>query len=161
MRQTAVFVMLLATGLVTELRAQAPTPDSLARLVVHRFATATPQAFDSVDPDPLGRAVVETAVDRHFVRAPGLARVLVAGPDRAVLLLTAIVREPGTASGLEAGGDQTNRVRRFSGLYEAVRTGGTWALARQIPFDSTNEIRAQTIHVALTPGGLSRIRDTL
>jgi hypothetical protein len=32
---------------------------------------------------------------------------------------------------------------------------------RQIPFDTTNAILAQALHVALTPGGVTRIRDTL
>jgi hypothetical protein len=141
--------------------AQAPTPDSLARLVVHQFATATPAAFDSVDPDALGRTVVRTAAERHLIREPGLARVLLADSRRAFLLITGTLRDTGAASGLETGGDQTNRVRRFSGVYEAVRGAGGWALTRQIPFDSTNWIRAQTLSVTLHPGGPTRIRDTL
>ena len=163
MRQTAVCVALLASIGITpsHARAQAPTPDSLARLVLHRFATGTPEAFDSVDPDPLGRAVVRTSIERHLIREPGVARVVVDGPQRAVLLLTATVRDTGSASGLETGGDQTNRVRRFSGFYEAVRSGDAWTLVRQIPFDSTNWIRAQTLHVALVPRQPVRVRDTL
>jgi hypothetical protein len=139
----------------------APTPDSLARLVVAQFATATPEAFDSVDPDPLGRAVVRSAIDRHLRRAPGLARVLSVDGGHAILLLTGSVREPDAAPGMTAGGDETNRVRRFSGVYEAVRVGDAWSLARQVPFDSANWIRTQRLRVSLVPGDTTRVRDTL
>jgi hypothetical protein len=138
----------------------APTPDSLARLVLARFASGTTVAFDSVYPDPLGRTVVEAAVRRKAAREAGLHRVLWASPERAVLLITGTVRA-GRGAGLGTGGDETNLVRRFSGLYEAARSGGSWMLTRQIPLDTANFIRAQTLHVALTPGTESRIVDTL
>ena len=47
----------------------APTPDSLARLVMSRFASATPDAFDSVYVDPLGRHGEPTSSARSG-RAP-------------------------------------------------------------------------------------------
>src|SRR5271167_1052548 len=80
MRQTAVSAALLAWSVLVASAAagQAPTPDSLGRLVVGRFADATPAAFDSVDPDPLGRALIRSAIDRHLVRGRGLTRVLAA-----------------------------------------------------------------------------------
>jgi Peptidase family M1 domain len=163
MRQTAVSAALLASSVLVASAAagQAPTPDSLARLVVGRFAEATPAAFDSVDPDPLGRALIRSAIDRHLVRGRGLTRVLAADPQQAILLLTATVGEPGSATGVSTGGDQTNRVRRFSGLYTAVRTGDAWTLARRVPFDSANWIRAQHLHVALAPGQATHVLDTL
>jgi hypothetical protein len=163
MRQTAVSAALLAWIVLVAPAAggQAPSPDSLGRLVVGRFATATPAAFDSVDPDPLGRALVRSAIDRHLIRAPGLARVIAADPQHAILLLTGTVSEPGTATGVSTGGDQTNRVRRFSGLYAATRTGETWTLTRRVPFDSANWIRAQRLQVALAPGHATHVRDTL
>jgi hypothetical protein len=48
--------------------------------------------------------------------------------------------------------DETNRVRRFSGFYEATRTNGTWMLGPQLPLDSLNYIRAQAIRATITPG---------
>lgn len=138
----------------------APTPDSLAGLVMARFAAGTAVAFDSVYPDPLGRQVLATAVQRGLTRAAGLRRVLWADSTRAVLLLTGTVRA-GHGSGLETGSDETNRVRRFSGLYLALRSGGSWMIARQLPIDTLNAIRAQTLHVALSPGHRSMIVDTL
>lgn len=138
----------------------APTPDSLAHLVVGRFATATAEAFDSVYPDPVGRMVVRRAADGHATREPGLARVLAVQGDEAVLLITGTVRE-GKGHGLSTGGDETNGVRRFSGLYAAHRTGEAWRLTRQIPFDTLNLIRSQALHVAITPGVEARILDTL
>lgn len=138
----------------------APTPDSLAQFVMGRFVAGTAETFDSVYEDPLGRAVLEAAVRRKQTRAIGLTRVLWAGRYRAVLLLTGTV-QAGKGTGLKTGSDETNGVRRFSGLYEAVRSGGTWVLGRQLPFDSLNYIRAQHLHVALSPGRGSDFVDTL
>ena len=138
----------------------ASTPDSLARLVLNRFATSSAEAFDSVYPDPVGRMVVGRAVAGHLSREPGLGRVLAVHGDQAVLLITGTIHE-GKGHGLSTGGDETNAVRRFSGLYEARRAGDLWRLTRQIPFDTLNVIRTQSLHVAIVPGVESRILDTL
>ena len=138
----------------------ARTPDSLAKLVMTRFVSGTALAFDSVFPDPLGRAVVETALQHKNRRSVGLSRVLWSDASRAVLLLTGIVHS-GEGSGIETGSDETNGVRRFSGLYEAVRGADSWMISRQIPLDTLNYIRGQTLHVALSPGKRSDITDTL
>lgn len=138
----------------------APTADSLARLVLSRFATGSADAFDSVYPDPVGRMVVHRAIDGHSSREPGLGRVLRVQGDEAVLLITGTVHE-GKGHGLSTGGDETNTVRRFSGLYEARRSDNTWRLTRQIPFDTLNVIRTQALHVTIVPGTESRILDTL
>jgi hypothetical protein len=138
----------------------APTPDSLARLVLGRFATASAQAFDSVYPDPVGRTVVQRATEGHNTREAGLGRVLATDGDRAVLLITGTVHE-GTGHGLSTGGDETNAVRRFSGLYEARRIDGQWRLTRQIPFDTLNVIRTQAMHVDIVPGSTTHFIDTL
>lgn len=140
--------------------AGAPSPEALARLVLARFATGSAEAFDSVYPDPLGRVVVEGAVQRKMLRTPGIGRVLWSDASRAVLLLTGTVHE-GHATGIETGSDETNRVRRLSGLYEARHSGGAWMLVRQIPFDTLNYIRAHVLHVDIAPGRESRIVDTL
>jgi hypothetical protein len=129
-----------------------------------RFASGTPEAFDSVYPDPLGRDVVRAAVQQRSLRRADLRRVVWQGPDRAVLLLTGTVypaRERPHPLDAAAGSDETNRVRRLSGLYEAVNTNGTWTLTRQLPLDTMNAIRAQAIHATITPGqGLESV-DTL
>jgi len=49
----------------------------------------------------------------------------------------------------------------LSGLYEARRSGASWMLVRQLPFDTLNDIRAQVLHVDIEPGRVSRIVDTL
>lgn len=142
----------------------APSPDSLARLVMGRFASGTPEAFDSVYPDPLGRDVVRSAAQQRSLRRDDLHRVIWQGPDRAVLLLAGTVypsRERPLPLDAASGGDETNRVRRFSGLYEATKSDGTWMLTRQLPIDTLNHIRAQTLHATITPGrGLETV-DTL
>lgn len=125
-----------------------------------RFVEGSAEAFDSVYIDPLGRAVFAAAVRRSARRSLGLTRVLWAGPDRAVLLLTGTVAA-GKGHGLKTGSDETNAVRRFSGLYEAVRSDGSWSLGRALPFDTLNAIHAQTLHVTLTPGRSSAFVDTL
>src|SRR5579862_1356697 len=154
--------ILLSTALLTGDSAAigAPTPDSLSRLVLGRFATASADEFDRVYPDPVGRMVVHRAIDGHLSREPGLARVLGVHGDEAVLLITGTVHE-GKGHGLSTGGDETNGVRRFSGLYEARRSNNTWRLVRQVPFDTLNLIRTQALHVSIVPGTESRILDSL
>jgi len=142
----------------------APTPDSLARLVMTRFASATPEAFDSVYPDPLGRDVVRAAVQQRNLRRADLSRVVWRRDGRAVLLLAGTVypaRERPRPLDAAAGSDETNRVRRFSGLYEAVKAEGMWSVARQLPLDTLNYIRAQAIHATITPGQGLEVTDTL
>ncbi|HEV7706452.1 MAG TPA: M1 family aminopeptidase [Gemmatimonadaceae bacterium] len=138
----------------------APTPDSLAALVVNRFAAENALAFDSVYPDRLGRGVVETSAERKETRVAALHRVLFSSPTRAVLLLSGVIRSD-EGSTLERGSDETNGVRRFSGLYEATRSGDSWLLTHQIPLDTLNYLRAQTLHVALAPGHRTDVVDTL
>ena len=129
-----------------------------------RFATSAPDSFDSVYVDPLGRDVVRTAGQQRSLRRADLQRVVWQGPDRAVLLLAGTVypsRERPQPLDAAAGSDETNRVRRFSGFYEATKTGDTWRLGRQLPLDSLNYIRAQTVHADIMPGkGLETV-DTL
>jgi hypothetical protein len=150
--------------LVAQSTLGAPTPDSLARLVMSRFADGSGEAFDSVFPDPLGREVVRSAIQQRSVRRADLQRVLWQGDTRAVLLLGGSVRparandSPRTAT---TGGDETNRARRFSGLYEAERGAAQWTLARQIPLDTLNFIRAQAVHATITPGTGLDVLDTL
>jgi hypothetical protein len=143
----------------------APSPDSLGRLVLSRFATGTRESFDSVYPDPLGRGLVYTTSQRHLVRRGELERVVWTDARRAILLLTGTIRSniqgDSSAAGVDEGSDETNRVLRFSGLYEAAISRGQWALVRRIPFDTANLIRAQNIHVALTPGRGIVVTDTL
>ena len=161
--------LLLLLAIATPAAAQsatlgAPTPDSLARLVMARFAAASPDAFDSVYADPLGRDVMRTSVQGRSLRRAALQRVVWQGPDRAVLLLAGVVhpaRERPMPLDAAAGSDEANRVRRFSGFYEARKTGDAWRLGRQLPLDTLNFIRAQAIHAAITPGrGLDAV-DTL
>lgn len=132
----------------------APSPDSLAALFLHRFASGSPAALDSVDPDPESRKAMHNAVKEGLARKADLGRVVWQGPERAVLLLTGTVHS-GT------GGDEANLVRHLSGFYEAVESGGNWTVSRQVPFDTLNYIRAQKLHVALTPAKGIRVVDTL
>ena len=129
-----------------------------------RFASGSPEAFDSVYPDPLGRDVVRSAAQARNLRRADLGRVVWQDRDRAVLLLAGTVypaRERPLPLDAAAGSDETNRVRRLSGFYEAVRSNGAWTLARQLPLDSMNYIRSQTIHATVTPGQGLESTDTL
>ena len=60
----------------------APTADSLARLVMARFASGTLEAFDSVYPDPLGRDVVRAAVQQAIPDRVDVLERLFANVDR-------------------------------------------------------------------------------
>ena len=142
----------------------APTPDSLARLVMARFAANAPDAFDSVYTDPLGRDVMRSSVQGRSLRRADLQRVIWQGPDRAVLLLAGVVypaRERQMPLDAAAGSDEANRVRRFSGLYEATKTNAGWLLGRQLPLDTLNFIRAQAVRATITPGQEVAVIDTL
>ena len=142
----------------------APTADSLARLVMARFVGSSPDAFDSVYVDPLGRDVMRTSAQGRALRRADLRRVIWQGADRAVLLLAGVVypaRERQVPLDAANGSDEANRVRRFSGVYEAVRSGDSWLLGRQLPLDSLNRIRSQRIHAAVTPGKGLAVVDTL
>ncbi|MGH7620703.1 MAG: M1 family aminopeptidase, partial [Gemmatimonadaceae bacterium] len=133
---------------------QAPTPDSLAALFLHSFATATPDEFDQIDPDPDSRTVMHDAVKRKRDRAGSLGRVVWHDGHRAVLLLTGTVKA-------DNGGDVTNLVRHFSGLYLANETDSGWSIATQLPIDTLNHIHSQTLHVDLSPGREMSVADTL
>src|SRR5687768_4391811 len=98
------------TGLVG-----APTADSLAALVMHRFASATPDEFAAIFPDSAGRVFMRSRAPKQA----NLARVIWRAPRRAVLLLAGTTREG-------AGSDQTNNARHFSGFYNAVESNGVW-----------------------------------
>jgi hypothetical protein len=132
----------------------APTPDSLATLFLQRFVADSPAAFDSIDPDSESRTVMHSAVRKKMAREAGLERVLWRDSERAVLLLTGTVKA-------DNGGDETNIVRHFSGLYEAKARDGRWSIVRQLPIDTLNYIRRQALHVDLTPGKGIVVADTL
>ena len=142
----------------------APTADSLARLVMTRFAGASADAFDSVYVDPLGRDVMRTSVQQRSLRRGDLHRVLWQDANRAVLLLAGVVypaRERQMPLDAASGSDETNRVRRFSGLYAAHKAGDSWVLGRQLPLDSLNYIRSQRVHARVAPGKGLDVVDTL
>ncbi|HEU5481418.1 MAG TPA: hypothetical protein VFU90_16340, partial [Candidatus Tumulicola sp.] len=132
----------------------APTPDSLGALFLSRFATGSPAAFDSIDPDSLSRAVVHSAAQRKLTREARTMRVVRRDAQRAVLLLTGIVKAGN-------GGDETNLVRHFSGFYEAAMHQGSWRIVRQLPIDTLNYIHGQVLHVDLAPARDIHVEDTL
>jgi hypothetical protein len=103
-------------------------------------------------------------MQQRLVRRADVKRVISQTPTRAVLLLAGVVRparESTTPLDAAAGSDETNRVRRFSGFYEATNQSGTWFLGRQLPLDSLTFIRAQTVHVAVQPGKGIDVVDTV
>lgn len=128
----------------------AESPEALAAAVMQTFASGTPEAFAAIFPDSAGRV---------FMRSPApkradLARVVWRDADRAVLLLAGT-----TAAG--GGTNQTNNARHFSGFYEALEAGGVWTVQRQIPFDTLNFIRTQSLSVDVIPGDRIHVVDTL
>jgi hypothetical protein len=129
-----------------------------------RFEGTSAEAFDSVFVEPLGRDVVRSSMQQRLVRRSDLRRVVSQTPARAVLLLAGVVRPARDSSmplDAASGSDETNRVRRFSGFYEATNQNGTWFLGHQLPLDSLNFIRAQTVRAAVQPGKGIDVIDTL
>jgi hypothetical protein len=152
-------VLLLAV--TANLSAQTPTktPEALAAMVMQVFATGTPQEFAAVFPDSAGRVFMREA---RGTRRAELARVVWKGPRRAVLALGGAVRGAGSGErGVAAGGNETNGARNFSGFYEAVESDGMWRVRRQIPFDSANYIRNQSLHVEVMPGKGIQVLDSV
>ena len=135
---------------VVDTTAGAATPEALAARVMRTFERGTPAEFAAVFPDSAGRVFMRSgAPKRSRHRA-----VVLREPRRAVLLLAGTTRGGG-------GGNQTNAARHFSGFYEAVEAGGTWTVARKIPFDSANYIRTQALVVDVAPGKGITVVDTL
>ncbi|HTE45295.1 MAG TPA: M1 family aminopeptidase [Gemmatimonadaceae bacterium] len=137
----------------------AASPESLATFVMQKFSSGTAEDFAAVYPDSAGRVFMREA---RGTRQAELAQVVWKGPHRAVLLLGGIVKSA-QASGRNAavGSNETNGARHFSGFYEAVDTAGVWRVTRQIPLDSTNFVRAQNLHVDLTPATGIQVVDSL
>jgi len=132
----------------------APTPDSLARVFLERFAADSPAAFDSVDPDSESRTVMHGAIKKKLAREAGLGRVVWRDSKHAILLLTGTIKA-------DNGSDETNLVRHFSGFYLAEVHNGSWSIARQLPIDTLNFIRGQALHVDVAPGRGIAVVDTL
>jgi hypothetical protein len=67
------------------------SPEALAELVRSRFATGSAEAFDSVYPDPSGRAVVRSAIAAKSTRRDDLAAVLRREAHSAIVLLAGTI----------------------------------------------------------------------
>lgn len=132
----------------------AATPADLVKLVLQRFATGSAEEFDTVVPDPEAQDVVAAAIKRKATREPNLGEVIWNDPNRAVLLLTGTVVDKSSAS-------ETIRSRHFSGLYEAVNSGGRWKISRQLPFDADNHILSHSIDADVVPTQSISVKDTL
>ncbi len=130
------------------------SPEALADLVRDRFATGSAEAFDSVYPDPAGRAVVRGAIAAKSTRRGDLAAVVVREPHRAIVLLAGTVLSGSSE-------DEANRARAFSGFYRAVDSAGTWRLTEKLPIDDGNRIRAQRLAVDVYPGHEIAVTDRM
>ena len=139
--------------------AGASTPEALAELVMRTFSSGTPEEFARVYPDSAGRVFMREA---RGTRQTELAQVIWKGPHRAVLLLGGVVKTVASAvRSAGVGSNETNGARHFSGFYEAVDSGGTWKLTRQIPLDSANFVRSQALHVNVTPATGLQVLDSV
>ena len=148
-----------ATAQVPTTAPGAPSAEALATLVMQTFSSGTPEAFAAIYPDSAGRVFMRQARGKRVTQ---LARVAWQNSHRAVLLLGGVVQSPaGAARDANAGGDETNGARHFSGFYEAIETHGVWRISGQIPFDSANFIRSQVLQVEVNPDSGMRVVDTL
>jgi hypothetical protein len=139
--------------------ASAATPEELATLVMSKFSSGTPAEFAAVDPDSAGRTFMR---EGRGTRVTELAQVVLKEPRRAVLLLGGVIRGAnGRGRGAEAGSNETNLARHFSGFYEAVRGANGWTITHQIPLDSANYITAQHLNVSVFPADGIEVTDTI
>lgn len=136
-----------------------PTPEALAVSVMQKFSAGTPEEFAAVYPDSAGRVFMR---EGRGTRVTELAQVVWKDQQRAVLLLGGIVRSGAARPrGADAGSNETNLARHFSGFYEAVRGANGWTITRQIPLDSANFITRQRISVDIFPGDGIQVVDTI
>ena len=156
--RVASLILLSASLMNVHARQQAPdetrpkTPQELAALVIQKFASASADEFDRIDPDSEARSVVQRALRQKAERRGNLDRVIWQDSDRAVLLLT------GTVVARESG-EETTGSREFSGLYEAARSDGAWKLVRRMPIDLDNRILSQAVQCTIVPGQQISVRD--
>ena len=145
---------------MTPLGAQAPSsPEALAKQVMQTFSSGTAEQFAAIFPDSAGRVFMREA---RGSRVTELANVVWRGPRRAVLLLGGVARATGaSALTADAGSNETNGARHFSGFFEAVDSAGGWRLTRRIPFDSGNFVRTQDLHVSVLPASGIEVVDTM
>lgn len=151
---TAGFAAVRGQSVPVQHASSAATPQDLANLLLAQFATGSVESFNAVDPDALGRAVVQAAIGRKATRQSNLGQVVFGSPQRAVLLLTGTVVDPDSAV-------ETIRSRHFSGFYEAVKQGDAWSLSKQLPFGEGNRILSHEIHAAIVPGVRIDVEDTM
>jgi len=129
-------------------------PLLLARLILDRFASGTPEEFAQVFPEEDGRALVSQAVSKSRQRIPGIARVVWSSQNRAVLVLSGVVLAGNS-------GDETSAARAFSGFYEATKSEGSWKISRRLPLDGLNRIRSHDLDVTIAPGKRVRVVDRM
>jgi hypothetical protein len=118
---------------------------SLADQVLQLWNTGSPSEFAAVYPYRAARNLV-ARFDRDKVeRAKGLASVIRASGDRAVLLLSGA---PLTGNS----GDDTVYSMKFSSPYEARVVDGQWRLVNRIPLDEMGKILSHALKVSVQPG---------
>lgn len=134
---------------------QIDSPEALAEEVLHRFTSASAEDFNAIYPFEDGREFVQEAIKYSDRRIPGFYRILKAGENEAILMLSGHLTFGNS-------GDETSATRGFSELYQTQRNkNGRWYLSRQIPLDTLGMIQHQVLNVDLMPGKGMQITDTL
>jgi hypothetical protein len=130
------------------------SPSELAEQFTRRYSSGAAEEFAKVFPFPSGREMLRRSTEWKVERTGAYAKVLEQQGKRATLLLGGYLVIPNT-------GDETSLTQGFSGMYEAVREGGTWKIKTQIPIDAGNRILAHKLEVSVTPGRGLKIRDRM
>lgn len=134
--------------------AAAPSLDALAALVLGRFASGDPAAFDSVHPDPDARQLVRWAAEAKWPLHEAGGGVVWSAGDSAVVWLAGYA-ESGHS------GYETSLGRMFTGLWAAYRDSAGWRLGGKLELDQGGRIASHAIGADLRPGDGMALRDTL
>src|SRR5258708_1921845 len=142
-------VLLIAASVIFHAEAQT-SPAELAQAVVERWSAGAEKKFASIYPFREGRNALSAAKSR----TAGLANVIRATKEQAVLLISGVPLLPNSGNATAAGAE-------FSGVYEARAEGGAWKLHSRIPLENLGQILAHDIKVSVRPASGVTVEDRL
>src|SRR5258708_3721470 len=125
-------------------------PAQVAEAVVRPLSPGAGKKIAPLHPLLEGRNALSAAKSR----TAGLAKVIRASEEQAVLLISGVPLLPNS-------GDATVAGAEFSGVYEARAERGAWKLYSRIPLENLGRILAHDIKVSVLPASGVTVEDRL
>src|SRR5260370_2724301 len=142
-------VLLVAASVIFRAEAQSSTGE-LAEAVVERWSEGAEKKLACIYRLREGRNALSAAKSR----TAGLAKVIRASEEQAVLLISGVPLLPNS-------GDATVAGAEFSGVYEARAEGGAWKLHSRIPLENLGQILAHDLKVSVLPAWGVTVEDRM